>query len=126
LKELLTLIGASGGKLPHGVVKKLVKKSQSNGFKAVTQKNINYRLERSNKKHSSDSLIGNNSSVIGENSAVLSDLSDPSSNYVTTELNAGATISSYTIANAESNRGGRRKGSTKASVTENERKREDV
>jgi len=128
-KELLVLIGTGGGKVPYGAVQKLIKKYHSNGFKSVTRKNLYYRLERSKKTSSNESLIGQNISVLAENSAVCSNLSDPSSNYISKESTAtdNDTASSSTIANTEGIKcGGRRKGSTKASVTENERKREEV
>jgi hypothetical protein len=127
--ELLVLIGAGGRKVPYGAIQKRIKKYPTNGFKSVTWKNLYYRLERSKKTSTNESLIGQNISVLAENYAVCFDLSDPSSNYISKELKATDydTTSSSTIADTEGIKcGGRRKGSTKASVTENERKREEV
>jgi hypothetical protein len=42
-RELLAIMGANGGKIPYGAVDKLVKTYHSNGFKAVTRDNLNYR-----------------------------------------------------------------------------------
>jgi hypothetical protein len=46
LKELLQLIGANGGKAPYGAVNNLVKKYNTNGFKAITRQYLYYRLEK--------------------------------------------------------------------------------
>ncbi len=46
-KELLTLMGADGGKVPYGAMDKLVKKFNNNGLKAVNRQNLYYRLEKS-------------------------------------------------------------------------------
>lgn len=46
LQELLMIMGANGGKIPYGAVDKLVKNYHSNGFKAVTRDNLNYRLKK--------------------------------------------------------------------------------
>jgi len=43
------LIRANGGKIRYSAVNELVKQYQSNGYKAVTQQTLYYRLERNKK-----------------------------------------------------------------------------
>jgi hypothetical protein len=43
-KELLSLMGANGGKVPYGGLDKIVKSYNKNGFKAGTRQNLYYRL----------------------------------------------------------------------------------
>ena len=64
-KELLTIIGANGGKVPYGAMDKLVKKFNSNGFKAVNRQNLYYRLEKLKNNKSNDSLSWENSFRFG-------------------------------------------------------------
>jgi hypothetical protein len=39
-------MGAYRGKIPYGAVDRLVKTYHSNGYKAATRDNLNYRLKR--------------------------------------------------------------------------------
>jgi hypothetical protein len=129
--ELIGLIGANGGKVPYGAVKELVKHYQSNGFKAVTWKNLNYRLDRSKTADSNGSILGQTVSVNENNTALISDLSQPTSNYSSTGISCteedddGSSNSIVSILN-NSKRGGRRKGSTKSSKSEAIKTRENV
>ena len=50
-KELLTVIGAHGGKLPYGAMDKLVKKYQGNGYKAVTWQNLYFLAKLYKRRH---------------------------------------------------------------------------
>jgi len=94
-RELLEIIGANGGKIPYGAVNKLVKTYHSNGFKAVTWDNLNYRLKKNKRGVRSGSLIGSSVIVSVWSNNITSDLSNPSdtiscisNNIVTnTELN---------------------------------------
>jgi hypothetical protein len=114
-KELLQIIGASGGKIPYVAVNKLLKKFKSNGFNAVSRQNLYYRLDKYKKSDSNENLVGKSISIASENTAVVSDLSNPSSNIIT-EANAAsnpeASESTEII-----RRGGRKKGSTQAAMT---------
>jgi hypothetical protein len=51
-------MGANGSKVPYGAIDKLVKTYHSNGFKAVTRDNLNYRLKKSKSSVRSDPLVG--------------------------------------------------------------------
>jgi hypothetical protein len=62
-KELLTVIGVHGGKLPYGAMDKLVKKYQGNGYKAVTRQDLYYRLNCRKEDKTIDNLLGKNISV---------------------------------------------------------------
>jgi hypothetical protein len=130
-KELIGLIGANSGKVPYGAVKELVKRYHSNGFKAVTWKNIYYRLDRSKTADSHGSILGKTVSVSENNTALISDLSQPTSNHSSTGISCteedddGSSISIVSTLN-NSKRGGRRKGSTKSSKSESIKTRENV
>jgi hypothetical protein len=50
-KELLTVIGVHGGKLPSGAMDKLVKKYQGNGYKAVTWQNLYFLAKLYKRRH---------------------------------------------------------------------------
>jgi hypothetical protein len=96
-----------------------LKKYQSNGFKDITWKNLNGRLDKCKNANLSDSIAGNIISVEGENTAVVSVLSDPSSKIVT-EANAEANESIRSV-----RRGGQKKGMTQAAKTALSKKRID-
>jgi hypothetical protein len=124
-RELLTLIGANGGKIPYGGVDKLVKTYNKNGFKAVTRDNLYYRLKTHKNDRDSVSLLGS-SVVVSERSSneVISDLSDDRvslrdvSNIVAEPNDAAPRTITAVVA-----KGGRRKGSTKKAAKENEEKK---
>jgi hypothetical protein len=122
-KELLTIIGANGGKVPYGAMDKLVKKFNSNGFKAVNRQNLYYRLEKLKNNKSNDSLVGKTLSVLEDNTAIVSDLSGETLHTVTDNTTSNDT----SIINiAKSNAGGRKKGSTVAAKAAKETTREDT
>ena len=122
-KELLTIIGANGGKVPYGAMDKLVKKFNSNGFKAVNRQNLYYRLEKLKSNKSNDSLVGKTLSVSEDNTAIVSDLSGETLHTVTDNTTSNDT----SIINiAKSNAGGRKKGSTVAAKAAKETTREDT
>ncbi len=77
-RELLSIMGANGGRIPYGAVDKLVKTYHSNGYKAVTRDNLNYRLKKNKTCTSSvkDSLIGSCVTMTNRSIDVISDLSD--------------------------------------------------
>jgi hypothetical protein len=128
-KELLTVIGAHGGKLPYGAMDKLVKKYQGNGYKAVTRQNLYYRLNRRKEDKTIDNLLGKNISVSGDTAAVSSDLSGDTF-YINS--NSSNEVETSNISNIEaetsnrSNIGGRKKGSTARGKAADEKKRDDV
>jgi hypothetical protein len=67
-------MGANGGKLAYGNMDNLIKKYQSNGFKAVNRQNLYYRLEKMKKKGMNDDIIGKKLSL-SDTTAVVLDLS---------------------------------------------------
>jgi hypothetical protein len=73
-KKLLIVMGVNGEKLPYAI-DKLIMKNQGNGFKAMTPKNLYYRLKHRKEYTTIDSLVGKNLSIAGDTPAVLSDLS---------------------------------------------------
>jgi len=105
-KELQFAIGANGGKLPYGAMDKLVKKYQSNGYKAVTRQNLYYRLKTMKESPLSGALAGTSVSVAVDLNAVLSDLTGDTYNS-NSSIDVNETINSTTR-----NIGGRKKGST--------------
>ncbi len=51
-------MGANGGKVCYGAIDKLVKKKiNSNGFKAINQQNLFYRLKKLKNNKSNDNLL---------------------------------------------------------------------
>jgi hypothetical protein len=74
-KELLTVMGANGGKVPYGAMDKLVKKFNGNGFRAVNRQSLYYRLEKLKENKSNISLVGKTLSVLEDNTTIVSDLS---------------------------------------------------
>jgi hypothetical protein len=127
-QELLAIMGANGGKIPYGAVDKLVKTYHSNGFKAVTRDNLNYRWKKNKRGVRSDSLIGGSVIVSVRSNNIISDLSNPP--------DALGDISNNIITNTESNNeavnsptpnvGGRKKGLKKTSGKENEEKKNSL
>ncbi len=77
-RELLAIMGANGGKVPYGAVDKLVKTYHSNGFKAVTRDNLNYRLKKNKSGVRSDPLIGSSVTASAQSNHIISDISNQS------------------------------------------------
>jgi hypothetical protein len=92
--------------LPYGAMDKLVKKYQSNGYKAVTRQNLYYRLKTMKESPLSGALAGTSVSVAADSNAVLSDLTGDTYNS-NSSIDVNETINSTTH-----NIGGRKKGST--------------
>jgi hypothetical protein len=59
-KELISMIGANGGKVPYGGLDKMVKAYNQNGFKAVIRQNLYYWLcnFKSSKSDGRTSILG--------------------------------------------------------------------
>jgi hypothetical protein len=102
-KDLNKMIGANGGKVPHGEMDKLVKSYNNNGFKAVTRQNLYYRLSKLIVLNSDNDmqLMGQTIVTTAESEAVILDITDEQ-----VLFNAMNDTNSTNI-------GGRRKGSTK-------------
>jgi hypothetical protein len=128
-KEFVAIIGANGGKIPYGAVEKLVKAYHRNGFKGVTRQNLYYRLERSKKCNKKDdsTMVG---TTVTTTSSSLGTVSSVTMSYATTNRAAESSGDSGTsttntngrdtssaaeiVTNSSVNKGGRKKGSTKA------------
>jgi hypothetical protein len=119
-RELLSIMGANGGRIPYGAVDKLVKTYHKNGYKAVTRDNLNYRLKKNKKGLPSDSIIGGSVNVSHRSNDVTSDLSNPSDGIiVTTNVEPNNEAENTNVRNV----GGRKKGSkTKSEKEEKEKK----
>jgi hypothetical protein len=113
-KELLTVIGAHGGKLPYGAMDKLVKKYQGNGYKAITRQNLYYRLKCRKEDTTIDNLAGKSISIAVDTAAVLSDFSGDT--FYNNSSNEAETSN-------RSNIGGRKKGSTVRGKAADEKKK---
>jgi len=110
-KELLKVLGKNGGKIPYGKMDKLVKTYNLNGFKAVTQDSLYYRLKKYKRGNHDDSTKIHEVTVVTtslESQGVISDLTDE---IVTSNV---SNIDQDTPVNI----GGRKKGSTKAATKE--------
>jgi len=123
-RELLSIMGANGGRIPYGAVDKLVKTYHKNGYKAVTRDNLNYRLKKNKKGLPSDSIIGGSVNVSHRSNDVTSDLSNPSDGIivdgiiVTTNVEPNNEAENTNVRNV----GGRKKGSKKKSEKEEKEK----
>jgi hypothetical protein len=115
-RELLAIMGANGGKVPYGVVDKLVKTYHSNGFKAVTRDNLNNRLKKSKSGVRSDPLIGSSVTATVQSNDIISDLSNQSgtfqdiSNCITTSTSTITESNDEALNSNTSKVGGRKKG----------------
>jgi len=116
-KELLNIMGKNGGKIPYGAMNKLVSNYNKNGFKAVTRDSLYYRLKKSkfgsNISVTSSSLVGATIITNVDSQGVISDLT-------------GEPIDSDTHSEAVVNLGGRKKGSTKSSKSEESEKEKEA
>jgi hypothetical protein len=128
-RELLVIMGANGGKVPYGAVDKLVKTYHSNGFKAVTRDNLNYRLKKSKSSVGSDPLVGSSVTATVQSNDIISDLSNRSgafrdiSNCITTSTSTLTESNDVALNSNTSKVGGRKKGSKKNSAKENEERK---
>jgi hypothetical protein len=75
-KELLTIIGKNGGKLPYGEMNKLVSNYNKNGFKAVTRDSLYYRLKKCKAGNSCESIIGTTVNTSSESQGIISDITE--------------------------------------------------
>ena len=97
-KELLTIIGANGGKVPYGAMDKLVKKFNSNGFKGVNRKNLSYRLQKlKNNKKSNDSLVGKTLSILEDSNTTTTIVSELSPGETSFRTAVAAKVAEETI-----------------------------
>jgi len=120
IRELLSIMGDNGGRIPYGAVDKLVKTYHKNGFKAVTRDNLNYRLKKNKKGLPSDSIIGGSVNVSHRSNDVTSDLSNPSDGIiVTTNVEPNNEAENTNVRNV----GGRKKRSKKKSEKEEKEKK---
>ncbi len=112
--EFLNLLGCNGGKPPYGAVKKLIKSYHVNGYKAVTRKNLYYRLSQTKRK----TPLAMSISVTGHTQ--VSDLSGETN--ITDLAETSADVESIEFADEPVsviyNAGGRGKGSTKDAAKE--------
>jgi hypothetical protein len=136
-KEFVALIGTNGGKIPYGAVDKLVKAYHKNGFKGVTRQKLYYQLERSKKCNNKDdftssTMVGTTvtttSSSLGTVSLVT--MSNPISEAEESSGNQGTStydLDRDSTANIGSvNKGGQKKGSTKASLKDARKVKQEV
>jgi hypothetical protein len=114
------------GEIPYGTVDKLVKTYHSNGDKAVTRDNLNYRLKKKKTCTSSikDSLIGSSVTITNRSIDITSDLTDQTSRLrdISNTASAPNDEAPNTSANV-AKVGGRKKGSKTNLVKENEKKK---
>jgi hypothetical protein len=75
-KELISLMGGKGRKVPYGGLDKIVKTYNQNGFKAVTRQNLYYQLcnLKAGKTDSKINLLGHTIAVSGASQGVISDI----------------------------------------------------
>jgi hypothetical protein len=122
-RELLSIMGANGGKIPYGAVDQLVKTYHQNGYKAVTRDNLNYRLKKNKRSSGSDSLIGSSVAIGSHTSSVgiISDLTtNQSAPLIDTSNRVSEQINEVLPADtSERNVGGRAKGWRKCHAKEN-------
>ncbi len=103
-KELLREIGSNSGKIGYGVVDKIVKKYNQNGFRAVTRFNLYYRLKRmKNSKQCSDNLDGKVVSCAADSTTNISGLTQESLENATTEGEVNNFLSTSSISATEIN-----------------------
>ena len=121
-RELLSIMGANGGKIPYGAVDKLVKTYHSNGYKAVTRDNLNYRLKKNKTCSAKDSIIGSSVVMTNRSIDVVSDLSDQTAGLRDISNTASAPIDEAPNTSTNVTKvGGRKKGSKKNLVKENKK-----
>ncbi len=103
-KELISLMGANGGKVPYGGLDKIVKTYNQNGIKAVTRQNLYYRLHnlKSGKTDDRTNVLGCTIAASGASQEVISDITEER---ILTDV-------SNTEQSIPPNAGGRKKGST--------------
>jgi hypothetical protein len=109
-KELISLMGANGGKVPFGGLDNIVKTYNQNGFKAITRQNLYYRLRnlKAGKTDSKTKLLGQTIAVSGASQGVISDIMEE---HILADV-------SNTEQSIQPNPGERKKGSTKKAKKE--------
>jgi hypothetical protein len=123
-KELLTIIGKNGGKLPYGEMNKLVSNYNKNGFKAVTHDSLYYRLKKCKAGNSCESIIGATVNTSSKSQGIISDITEEV--ILTDVSNTHPEVQLETNTSTKKNIGGRKKGSTKKFKIDNEKKRKEV
>jgi hypothetical protein len=117
-KELLGIIANNGGKLPYGAMNKLVSSYNKNGFKSVTRDSLYYRLKKNKFGRASKTSNSSKASLVGatvitnsESQGVISEITDRDA---MDDCNKSTTDEPE----CETNKGGRKKGTTKAAKAE--------
>ncbi len=120
-KELLKIMANNRGKVPYGKVDRLDKNYNSNGFKAVTRQNLYYWLSKRKDSKGIDNsrLTGRTISTSTETQGAISDVTEePICNDNDTRTSS-STNSNEDVWNA----GGRKKGTTKKSISKKQAQR---